>query len=87
MLEILYFTAPWCGPCRAFKPVFNEVISSFAGQITTNIIDVDSNQELAQKYNISGIPALVFIKNGQVINQSKGIMPKASLISLIQQNK
>jgi len=72
-----YFSASWCGPCRMFKPVVNELISE--GH-SIEIIDVDDNQALAQQYQVMSIPTIVFEENGQVVDSVIGTTTKDDLI-------
>ena len=72
-----YFSAPWCGPCRMFKPIVNELID--AGH-KIEIIDIDSNQVLAQQYQVMSIPTIVFEENGQVVDSVIGTTTKDDLI-------
>ena len=57
MKKTLYFTAAWCGPCKAFRPVLQEVVSSTGANVQT--VDVDQNPSLAQSYSISAVPTLI----------------------------
>jgi thioredoxin 1 len=72
-----YFSASWCGPCRMFKPIVNELIKE-GHEI--EIVDVDSNQSLAQQYQVMSIPTLVVEENGQVVDSVIGTTTKDDLI-------
>ncbi len=72
-----YFSASWCGPCKMFKPVVNELISEGHN---IEIIDVDDNQELALKYQIQSIPAIIFEEDGQIVDAILGATSKDDLI-------
>ena len=72
-----YFSASWCGPCRMFKPIVNELIDD-GHEI--EIIDVDSNQALAQQYQVMSIPTIVVEENGQVVDSVIGTTTKDDLI-------
>ena len=72
-----YFTATWCGPCKAFKPVMNEV----AGEgYSIQFIDVDSQSELASKYGVQSVPTTVIEENGVEVDRFIGALPKQSVI-------
>jgi thioredoxin 1 len=73
-----YFSASWCGPCKMFKPVVNELISEGHN---IEIIDVDDNQSLAQQYQIQSIPTIVIEEDGQIVD---GIMGATSKDDLVQ---
>ena len=63
------FFAPWCGPCKALSPVLEAISEELKGKITVGKIDVDVSPKLAQKFNISSIPAVIIFKNGQPVKQ------------------
>ncbi len=73
------FWAEWCGPCRMVAPILEELSEEFAGRLKVVKLDVESNPEVAQKYNIRGIPALLLFKNGEVAGQQIGALPKHQL--------
>jgi thioredoxin 1 len=72
-----YFSATWCGPCKMFKPVVNELISEGHN---IEIIDVDDNQQLAQQYQIQSIPAIIFEEDGQIVDAVLGATSKDDLV-------
>jgi thioredoxin 1 len=76
------FNAEWCGPCKMMKPVLEE-ISQSNNDIKIVSINVDDEDELASKYNISSIPCLVLIENGEEINRSIGLISRSELDSFI----
>ena len=76
------FNAEWCGPCKMMKPVLEE-ISASNNEIKIVSINVDDEDELASKYNISSIPCLVLIENGEEINRSIGLISRSDLDSFI----
>ena len=72
-----YFTATWCGPCKAFKPVMNEV----AGEgHSIQFIDVDEYQSVASKYGVRSVPTTVIEENGVEVDRFVGALPKQSVI-------
>jgi thioredoxin 1 len=75
MKEILYFSAPWCGPCRNFKPIMESVSNS----IPVRFINVDENPQLAAQYNVRSVPMLVFLKDGQEADKSIGVLTEAQV--------
>jgi thioredoxin 1 len=73
------FWAEWCGPCRMIAPLLDELAGEYDGRAAIGKVNVDSDQDLAVKYGISGIPALLFFKKGQVVGQVVGLRSKKDL--------
>jgi thioredoxin 1 len=76
MNEILKFGAEWCGPCRALKPVIKELQEEFKDLVEIKEYDVDTEAELTMKYGITSIPALIFLKDGDLVEKINGSRPK-----------
>lgn len=77
-VTLVDFWAKWCGPCKMLAPVL-EVVEKDLEQVKFVKVDVDENEELADKYQISTIPTLLIFKDGKVIDTLVGFMPKDSL--------
>lgn len=73
------FWAEWCGPCRMVGPVVDELAGEFEGQAKIGKVDVDNNPKISSKYGIRSIPSLLIFKNGEVVDQIVGAVPKAQL--------
>ncbi|HIU50581.1 MAG TPA: thioredoxin [Candidatus Limousia pullorum] len=79
---LLDFWASWCGPCRMLSPVVDEIAEENP-QIKVGKINVDEEGDLAASFGVMSIPTLVVIKNGQVVNQSVGVVPKQKIIGML----
>ena len=77
------FWAPWCGPCRMLAPVLAEVAAEKGDKIKVGKVNVDEEPDLAAKYGISGIPAVLLFKDGKVVATSVGFKPKPELEAFI----
>jgi len=76
------FWATWCGPCRMLAPVLEEVAAQ-RPDIPVCKVDVDENRDLALEYNISSIPTLIVFKNGQIANESVGVISKDEILAML----
>ena len=73
------FWATWCAPCRAIAPVLEELAGQYKGKVRVAKVNIDDNQSTPQKYGIRSIPTLLLFKNGQVVEQIVGAVPKSKL--------
>ena len=74
------FWAPWCGPCRAIAPVLDEIAVERADEATVAKVNVDEEPALAGRLDIQSIPALMFFKDGRLVDRLVGAVPKAAII-------
>jgi thioredoxin 1 len=78
------FWAPWCGPCRALAPTIDKVADQFSGKVKVGKINTDDSPDLAAKYRISGIPALLFFKGSdQPVERLVGLQPESALVKVL----
>lgn len=77
------FWAPWCGPCLMIGPAIEEIAQEYSGRLKIGKLNVDENQNLAIRYGIRGIPTLLIFREGKVIEQIVGALPKEALKSKI----
>lgn len=76
---VVDFYADWCGPCKMMSPVIDELATDYEGRVKIGKVNTDENRGVASKYNIMSIPTILLIKNGQVVDQVVGAVPKTVL--------
>ena len=86
-LTIVDFWAEWCGPCRAIGPVIDELSKEYEGKVKVGKVNVDHNPQVSMNYGITSIPAILFVKNGQVVDKLFGAQPKANFVKKIEAHK
>lgn len=78
------FWATWCGPCRMLAPVVDEVSAQYSEDLVVGKVDVDKCPELAKQFRVMSIPTLILFKDGKVVDQKLGFMPKDALEDMIK---
>ena len=79
---LIDFWATWCGPCQMLGPVLEEIAME-VDDVKIAKVNVDENQELAQKYGVMSIPMLALVKNGEVVDTTVGAQPKAKILKFM----
>ena len=79
------FWAEWCGPCRMVGPLVDEIAKEYDGKAVVGKVNVDNNPEISVKFGIRNIPALLFFKNGEVVDKQVGAVPKSVLTEKLEQ--
>ncbi len=85
-LSLVDFWAEWCGPCKRIGPIIDQIADENVGKVKVAKVDVDSNQSLAAKFGIQSIPTLLFFKNGKIVDQILGAVPKSEIQAKINQH-
>jgi thioredoxin 1 len=80
------FWAEWCGPCKMFAPVLDDVAKSYEDKLTVAKLDIDANPATPGKYGIRGIPTVILYKGGQVHAQKVGALTKSQLTAFLDSN-
>ena len=83
-LTVVDFWAEWCGPCRAIGPVIEELSKEYDGKVNVGKVNVDNNPQVSMNYGITSIPAILFIKGGQVVDKLVGAQPKGNFVKKIE---
>ncbi|MCM0080299.1 thioredoxin [Geomonas sp. Red32] len=78
------FWATWCAPCKAIAPLIDAVASEYEGRVKVGKVNVDDNPATPGKYGVRGIPTVILIKDGKVLDQVVGAIPKTQLEALIK---
>ena len=77
MKTMKYFSATWCGPCKSFKPVMNEIVSE---GYSVQFIDIDQSPNTATQYNVMSVPTVIIEENGVEVDRFVGSMPKQMVL-------
>jgi thioredoxin 1 len=73
---IVDFWAPWCGPCRMVAPILEELAKEYGEKLVIAKVNTDENPQWAMKYGVQGIPTMLFVKDGQLVDRMVGAAPK-----------
>ena len=85
-LVLVDFFATWCGPCKMLSPVLEDLASD-RSEVAIVKVDIDENENLAKSYGIMSVPTLMLFKDGQLIDQKVGFLPKELLTKWIEEHK
>jgi thioredoxin 1 len=82
-VTLVDFWAEWCGPCKMIAPMIDELTAEFDGKAKVGKVNIDNEPDLAAKYNVSSIPTLLVLKDGEEANRFIGVTAKAELAAAI----
>lgn len=85
-LAVVDFWATWCGPCRMVGPILDQLAGEYAGKVKVTKLDVDSNVKTATRFNVRSIPTILFFKDGKLVDQVIGAVPKTQLDAKFKQH-
>ncbi len=85
-LAVVDFWATWCGPCRMIAPILEQLSVEYEGKVKVTKLDVDSNTRTATRFNVRSIPTLLFFKDGKLVDQVVGAVPRAQLDAKFKQH-
>ena len=85
-LVVVDFWAPWCEPCKTSGPVLEDVVRALGASVVLAKVNVDDNQELATAFRVQGIPAVKVVRNGQLVDEFTGALPKAEIEAMLRRH-
>jgi thioredoxin 1 len=80
------FWAEWCGPCRRIAPIVEELASDYEGRATIGKMNVDENPSIPSRFQVRGIPTLIVLKNGLLVDTIVGLVPKDEIVRKLDQH-
>jgi len=69
---VVDFWAPWCGPCRMVAPILDSIAAEYDGKLVVAKVNTDDNPQYAMQYDVQGIPTMLFVKGGEIVDRMVG---------------
>lgn len=85
-LVLVDFFASWCGPCKMFAPIVEQLSKKYESSVKTIKLDIDFNQDIADKYSIQSVPTLILFKNGTVAERNSGVISFNQCTNMIEKH-
>ena len=82
---VFNFLAPCCGPCKMVAPILDKIAKEYAGELIVAKVNTDENPEWAMKYGVQGIPTMLLMYDGKIVNRQVGALPEPMLREVIEQ--
>ncbi|MDY0061466.1 MAG: thioredoxin [Myxococcota bacterium] len=82
---VVDFSAPWCGPCRTMEPILQALAEAYAGKVKIVKVDVSQSPGAAARFMVQAVPTFLFFKDGKVVRQLTGAMPRPKFEAAVQQ--